>query len=261
MLNATMSSPDDRSRYIVEAADKALRVLTLVGEEPDCKLGDLAERAGLNKSRTLRLLATLELHKLVQRDADGRYRLGVQTLIMGHWAEEQIDIARIVQPHLNKLRDETGETTQFRIISGLTSLCVAKADSPHSIRAHAVIGRPRELYVGSAKVMLAFADDALVEAVIANGLQRFTHKTLADPAQLREELRNIRQQGFSISRSERLMGALALGAPVRDSAGNVAGCISLLGPENRIEPKIDALIASLRTEADAVSIKLGGSTH
>ena len=238
----------------------ALSLLTLVSEAPGLKLNEIAKRAGLNKSRTLRLLVTLEHHRLIERDRDGNYRLGLQSLILGSRAEDQIDIVRVVQPHLDALRDRTGETCQFRVRAGISSICIAKSDSPHAIRAHLVIGRPRELYVGSGKVMLAFSESALVERVIAEGLKSFTGRTLADPDRLRLELAAIRAQGHSVSRGERLEGALAIGAPVRDHTGEVAGCVSLLGPDHRIDPVIDDRIREVVAVAAELTAVMGGAS-
>jgi IclR family KDG regulon transcriptional repressor len=252
--------PDERDRYIVEAADAALSVLTLVSEAPGLKLNEIARRASLNKSRTLRLLVTLEHHRLVERDADGHFRLGLHSLILGSRAEGQIDIVRVVQPHLDALRDRTGETSQFRICAGISSICIAKADSPHALRAHTVIGRPRELYVGSGKVMLAFSEPALVERVIAEGLHSFTGRTLADPDRLHAELAASRKQGYSVSRGERLEGALAIGAPVRNHTGEVTGCVSLLGPEARIDPVIEDRIGEVVAVAAQLTALMGGAS-
>jgi DNA-binding IclR family transcriptional regulator len=258
-VSGTSSAPpEERDRYIVEAADAALSVLNLVSEAPGLKLNEIARRAGLNKSRTLRLLVTLEHHRLVERDGDGHFRLGLQSLILGSRAEDQIDIVRLVQPHLDALRDRTGETCQFRIRAGISSICVAKSDSPHAIRAHTVIGRPRELYVGSGKVMLAFGEPGLLERVIAEGLKSFTGRTFADPERLRAELAAIRAQGYSVSRGERLEGALAIGAPVRNHTGEVMGCVSLLGPEARIDPVIEDRIGEVVSVAVQLTKLLAG---
>lgn len=253
-----MSPPsEDRLRYIVEAADAALQVLFLIGNKPDMKLAEIAQKSGFNKSRTMRMLVTLENRRLASRDEEGRWRLGLDMLILGRLAEKQLDIARSVQPYLDALRDATGETAQYRILSGLESLCIAKADSPHSIRIHAEIGRPRELYIGSAKVLLAFADEGVVRAVIAKGLTAFTPNTAASPEALQAELASIRGRGYSISLGERIDGALALGAPVRNSEGKVLSSVSLSGPEVRMRDNVERHVEALTATAEKLSKMFG----
>jgi len=249
---------DEPSRYVVEAADAALGVLQIVAANPDMRLSDIAAESGLNTSRVLRFLATLEHRGFVARDADGRYRLGLQALVIGRHAEQQIDLVRIVQPYLNRLRDATMESAQFRIRSGLSNTCIAKADSPHHMRVHSVVGRNQTLNVGSSKVMLAYGDPALIEEVIAAGLPHYTDRTIVEPAALRVEVELTRARGYSVSRGERIVGAISLGAPVFGRDGDLVGAMSLLGPETRIAPMLDACIRQLVETAAALSGDLGG---
>jgi IclR family transcriptional regulator, KDG regulon repressor len=249
---------DEPNRYLVEAADAALGVLQIVAAGPDMRLSDIAAAAGLNTSRVLRLLATLEHRGFVTRDADGRYRLGLQALVIGRHAEAQIELVRIVQPYLNRLRDATMESAQFRIRSGLANTCIAKADSPHHMRVHSVVGRNQTLNVGSSKVMLAYGDPALIEEVIAAGLPRYTDRTIVDAAALRAEVELTRARGYSVSKGERIVGAVSLGAPVFGRDGVLVGVMSLLGPETRIAPMLDSCIRQLVETAAALSRDLGG---
>ncbi|MEX3770432.1 helix-turn-helix domain-containing protein, partial [Mycolicibacterium fortuitum] len=55
--------------------DKAVGVLHTVAESP-CGLAELCERTGLPRATAHRLAAGLETHRLLARDADGRWRLG-----------------------------------------------------------------------------------------------------------------------------------------------------------------------------------------
>jgi len=249
---------DEPNRYLVEAADAALGVLQIVAARPDMRLSDIAADAGLNTSRVLRLLATLEHRGFVTRDADGRYRLGLQALVIGRRAEAQIELVRIVQPYLNQLRDATMESAQFRIRSGLANTCIAKADSPHHMRVHSVVGRNQTLNVGSSKVILAYGDPALIEEVIAAGLPHYTDRTIVDPAALRVEVEATRSRGYSVSKGERIVGAISLGAPVFGRDGVLVGVMSLLGPETRIDPMLDSCIRQLVETAAALSRDLGG---
>ena len=61
----------------VAAADKALSLLNAFrAGDAALSLTELAERTQLYKSTALRLLASLEHARLLQRGADGRYALG-----------------------------------------------------------------------------------------------------------------------------------------------------------------------------------------
>ena len=55
--------------------DKAVGVLHTIAESP-CGLAELCERTGFPRATTYRLAAALEVHRLLARDDEGRWRLG-----------------------------------------------------------------------------------------------------------------------------------------------------------------------------------------
>src|ERR1700730_19300260 len=55
--------------------DKAVGVLHAVADSP-CGLAELCERTGLPRRTAHRLAAGLEVHRLLSRNTDGRWRLG-----------------------------------------------------------------------------------------------------------------------------------------------------------------------------------------
>ena len=243
----------DQSRYVVSAVDSALEVLELVARQPGLSLVELSKLADLNKSRTMRFLVTMELRGLVRKDANGNFYLAAKTAILGDRARNQLDFLQLLQPILDRLRDETSETVQYRILDGLQTVCLAKSDSHLDIRVHTETGRPRELYVGSSKSILAYGSDELLNRVLASPRANFTDKTLVSEEELRKQLSEIRDTGYSVSRGERIEGAIAIGAPILNKDQSATSCLSLLGPEFRIASKIDQLGAALMKAADSVS--------
>ncbi len=249
---------DEPNRYLVEAADAALGVLQIVAARPDMRLSDIAADAGLNTSRVLRLLATLEHRGFVTRDADGRYRLGLQALVIGRRAEAQIELVRIVQPYLNRCGTRRWNRPSSASAPASPTRASPRPNSPHHMRVHSVVGRNQTLNVGSSKVILAYGDPALIEEVIAAGLPHYTDRTIVDPAALRVEVEATRSRGYSVSKGERIVGAISLGAPVFGRDGVLVGVMSLLGPETRIDPMLDSCIRQLVETAAALSRDLGG---
>src|ERR1700742_5257612 len=55
--------------------DKAVGVLHTIAESP-CGLAELCDRTGLPRATAHRLAAGLEVHRLLMRNGDGRWRLG-----------------------------------------------------------------------------------------------------------------------------------------------------------------------------------------
>ena len=236
------SDPDkDKVRYVVEAVDTALDVLEIVSRHPGKTLAEVSELADLNKSRTMRFLVTLENRGFVRKDQSGCFFLASRSAIIGDRARAQMDELEMLQPILVRLRDKTQETVQYRVLDGVQTICLATAESQLDIRVHTEIGLPRELYIGSSKSILAFGDPGLLDKVLTAPRSIYTTNTVVDDVLLQQQLKEIRETGYSVSRGERIEGAVALGAPIYSPDGTVTSCLSLLGPEFRIGSKIDEL--------------------
>ena len=90
--------------------DKAVGVLHTVAESP-CGLAELCERTGLPRATAHRLAAGLEVHRLLARDAEGRWRLGpALTELAGQVNDPLLAAGAAVLP---RLREITGESVQL----------------------------------------------------------------------------------------------------------------------------------------------------
>ena len=90
--------------------DKAVGVLHAVADSP-CGLAELCERTGLPRATAHRLAAGLEVHRLLSRNGDGRWRLGPGlTELAGQVNDPLLAAGAVVLP---RLREITG------VLSGL----------------------------------------------------------------------------------------------------------------------------------------------
>ncbi|GAB3625735.1 IclR family transcriptional regulator [Pandoraea terrae] len=244
--------------YKVASVDTALSLLSLVGECPGLGVTELSQRAGLNKSRAFRLLATLEMHRWVVREGDPvTYVLGPQALVLGVAAHEQVNLVKIAHRHMQTLGRALNENIQLRVRDGLESLCVARVESTHELRMHGVVGNRRPLYVGaSGKVLLAFSADDVRAQVLGRPRRRFTSGTLTERDELFTELGNVRSKDCAVSFGELTPEAVSVAVPVRDATGEVVAALSASGPSSRMTRALLPDIAA-RLSACAVAISAG----
>ncbi len=231
-----MEEEDDASpSYLVAAADRALRLLTLVGETPGLGLSDLARLSGNSKARTFRLLQTLEANGFVLRKgSEATYWLSFQAVRLASRAEQQIDLVRLGQPVLEEIGRRCDETVQIRVRQDLESLCLAKWETGRIIRYHATVGSTSPLHAGASKILLAHAPEAVRRAVLAAPLRGFTAETPTDVARLEVQLQRIRESGHCISRGEVSSEAFSVGVPVVDAAGQVVAALLIAAPLARV---------------------------
>jgi IclR family acetate operon transcriptional repressor len=93
----------------------------------------------------------------------------------------------------------------------------------------------RQLYPGAGGLsILAFLPPAEQEVILGElSLKKVTDRTVTDPAQIRADLREIREQGYVISVGRRIVGGAGVGAPLYGPDGQIFGNIVMALPEQR----------------------------
>src|ERR1700743_1051894 len=106
--------------------DKAMDVLHTVTESP-CGLAELCERTGFPRATTYRLAAALEVHRLLARDDEGRWRLGPGISELAASVNDPLLAAGAAV--LPQLRESTGESVQLYRREGTSRVCVAALET------------------------------------------------------------------------------------------------------------------------------------
>src|SRR5258708_5957635 len=213
----------------------------LVAEGPR-SLRSLAQGSGLPGPTGHRLVVGLESHGLVDRSADGAFRLGPRLTELALRAGPGLGLGRIASGVLARLHEQTGESVQLYLRSGDRRLCVAARDAGAGLRDSVPVGALLPLDAGSGgKVLRAWSDDA----------ERF-------PAVLAAELAAARQRGWASSVAEREPGVASVSAPVlRDGALLGALCVS--GPASRLGSSPGRRLAPLVVAAARELAALAGA--
>jgi len=250
---------DGSHSYLIAAADRALRLLILVGDTPGLGLSDLARASGNSKARSFRLLQTLEATGFVRRKgSEATYWLSYQAVRLAARAEQQIDLVRLGQPVLEEIGKRCDETVQIRVRQELESLCLSKWETSRIVRYHATVGGTSPLYAGASKVLLAHAPDAVQRAVLASQRHSFTTETPTEATALLRELDRIRDSGHCFSRGEVSPEAFSVGVPVVDAGGQVVAALLIAAPLVRAAgERASELLALAREGSQKLSQALG----
>jgi DNA-binding IclR family transcriptional regulator len=217
--------------------DKALRVLDAFGDACDrWSEADLRRHLGMPSSSLNRILRGLERAGYVLRDDAGSYRLGIGAVRLGDRARASLDLPGIVDAELRELAEATRELVLFAVAEPAlgAAVYIAAVDSPQRLRVIAELGTRVPLTAGAtARSLLAFAPDALIEQVLARPREPLAEGTLLDEAAIRERLARIRANGWGISWQETFDGAWALAAPLLDEEGHPLASIGVAAPISR----------------------------
>jgi DNA-binding IclR family transcriptional regulator len=223
--------------------DKAMAVLEAVAKEP-CGLAELCTRTGLPRATAHRLAVGLEVHRLLRRGSDGRWRPGAALAeLAGGAVDPLLDAASSVLP---RLRDRTGESVQLYRRDGAQRVCISTAEPPSGLRDTVPVGARLPMTAGSgAKVLAAWTDPATQRALLTDAV--FGERALLE----------VRRRGWAQSVGEREPGVASVSAPVRDASGAVVAAVSVSGPIDRMGRRPGARwAADLLAAADALQARL-----
>jgi IclR family acetate operon transcriptional repressor len=221
-----------------QAIDRAARLLVRVVESPrPLGVNELAERSGLPRSTTSRLVGALERQGLVQRLGErGRLRPG-PVLLRFASRDSTAGLVELARPSLRRLADASGETINLAVpgVGGVEHL--VQEDTSHLVGITDWVGRrvPFEL-AANGKCFLAFGG-------------------AGEPT---PELERVRARGYATSVDELEVGLTALAAPVLAADGAAIAALSISGPTARLTPERIAQLAPLLVEeAEALAARLG----
>jgi DNA-binding IclR family transcriptional regulator len=174
-------------------------------------LKDFAELTGLDKATLLRLLGVLVNARMVQRSDNGQYTLGPATLHLGMLYRGSVDLGARLQPVLRAVMQKTGETVAFYVRSGEERVCLYREHTQSEMRPHVEPGTRLPLSAGgaSAHVLLYFSGGKTAQAA------------------------KIAQDGYVITRSERVPEMASIAVPVFDGDGSFAGSMVVMGLASR----------------------------
>lgn len=241
----------------MKTARNAIRLLReFTTDTPKIGVSELSRRLRLDRATVHRMLRTLLEERFIEQDADTRvYRLGPGVLELAQSFLKQNGIADIALPHLNRLRDQTGETVALQILDGRETVCVAMAESRHPVRVTYYLGERMPVYcTSSGFVFLAGMPPAARKAMLSKKLQKYTSKTIADAAKIEGMVLDVARKGVSFADETYIAGARAISAPIYSPNRDVIAVVTMVAPSQRISPKqLSMLVQPLKAAADAVS--------
>lgn len=248
-------------RATIQTVSRALRILKLFS--PECSawgVMEVARTMELHKSTVSRLMSTLEREGFLESDpVTGKYRAGLQALMLANSARPGEDLRRLVRPAMEELSRTTKETINLTVIQGTECVNLEQIPSPHRIKNIGWIGRRTPLHCTSTgKVILAFMSSSERGQLLPRRLERYTSRTITRRDQLVKELEEIRRRGYAVAREELEEGLTAVAAPILDERGKAVAAMAVSGPSFRLpeDRLLDAAMCVVKVAA-TVSRRLG----
>ena len=243
----------------VAVVRNALRVLKAFSfEQPVIGVSELSRKLDIPKSTVSRLANTLASEGFITR-VTGGYRLALKLHELGALVVSGVELREVAHASLVQLRNVTGETVHLAVLDGTEVVYLDRIESPNTLHYFTRLGMRMPAHsTSTGKAMLAFETPAVLDAVVAGGLHRFTPRTLCTRPALERALEGIRADGWASSIDESEVGLSSVAAPIFDYTTRVIAAISVAGPGDRFGAKTTArLVAHLKEATAVISREMG----
>ncbi|HSZ38735.1 MAG TPA: IclR family transcriptional regulator [Trebonia sp.] len=238
-------------------ATRSFRVLQLLLDSERDSLGvrEMAAALRLPPSSVHRLLGMLHEERLVARNPDGSYRLGLEFLRLAWKATARFPLATVARPVLDQLAEQTDESALLSVYDADRQLWMfaLAVESRHPLRYHL----PMNVWVPLHNSASGFAIAAFLPAEQQDA--SLAANDVAEPDKVRAELAAIAARGYAVSRGQRVHGAAGVAAPIFDAVGQVAGAVALSIPDQRFSTALESELGPVVQAAAAeVTQRIGG---
>lgn len=248
-------APPPSSDY-VQSLGRGLSVIRAFdADHPRRTLSDVARATELTRATARRFLLTLTELGYVATDGT-RFWLTPQVLELGHSYLSGLGLPDVAQPHLELLSAEINESSSVSVLDGTDIVYVARVAVRRIMTVGIAIGTRLPAYATSmGRVILAGLSDAELAEHLAHATpQRFTDRTLTDPAAVTAAIRAAGAQGYAIVDQELEEGLRSIAAPLRDRDGTVVAALNISTPAFRYSDAelTDVLVPALLRTAEAI---------
>ena len=241
------------SRSMLAKASDVLAAFS--ADRPVLTQAEVTRRANLPHSTTRRLVTEMVEHGLLERTEDGKLVLGLRLWELGSISHRVLSLRDTAMPFMTVLNQALGQHVQLAVREGNEAVIVERVSATNAIALQLELRNRVPLHAsGAGKALLAFATDTEIAGFLQQPLAELTPKTITNPNQLRQDLEQIRQQGYAFVREETQPGVAAIAAPVISRRRQVVASLSVVVPNSMTDP--EKLIHGVTAAARAVSAAL-----
>ncbi len=244
----------------IKSSETMFAIVDQLRDTDEAGVTELADALDMSKSNVHHHLSTMQDHGFVVKKASGRYSVGLEFFSVGFDARNRYQVYQPVKQNLPQLAEETGETAWCMVEENGRGIFIDGYSSKASLNPHGVIGTWKPLHCSSTgKAILANLPAERRDAFLdRDTLPAMTEYSTTDPEAVREELEEIRHQGFAKNLGEDIHGIHAVGVPIFDGANELVGSISVGGAANRLTEEycVEELVPLVKATANDIELNL-----
>ncbi len=188
-----------------------------------------AQRTGITRAAARRHLLTLASLGYLETDGSHFWMTPKVLRFSGSYLASA-RLPRVVQPTLNRLAIQTGESLSAVVLDGDEVVIIGRSGPTRLLAYGLHLGARLPAHATSTgRVLLAALPARSLDAWLnARDLRRLTPHTTVDAAAFREQIDKVRAADYCIADQEHELGVLAVAVPVRESTGRVVAALNVV---------------------------------
>jgi IclR family pca regulon transcriptional regulator len=236
MQHHSIEGESGGDRDFVASLEKGLLVIEAFdANRPRLTLSDVAKLTGITRAAARRYLLTLT--KLNYAEFDGRYfSLTPRILRLGHAYLSSASLSAQVQPFLERISEQTGESSSAAILDGDDIVYIARSATRRIMSIGLGVGSRLPAHCTAlGRAILAYQPEDVLGAYLQRvRLEARTPKTVTDKSAFRAVLEATRAQGYAVVNEELEYGLRSIAVPLLQKDGKVTIALNLSAQAGRI---------------------------
>lgn len=241
-----------------QSIHKAMKILRILAcsQHDGMRLIDLVRMTGLNQPTVHRTLRALIEEGMVNQNLlTRRYLIGEEISTLALARSKTVGLDAIINPHLNELARQTGDTVFLSVRNRLDSICISRVTGHHPIQVLSIdIGVRRPLGVGvSGIALLSCLTNKESNSIIDQNHNRF-YLLNEDSELIHTKVIDARRLGYAYAPHGLMQGTSAVSMPIKNSLGAALGAITISTMAARLENKrLETAISLMGEQADLIT--------
>jgi IclR family pca regulon transcriptional regulator len=257
VMNTAIRPDFDRS-LLIEGLGKGLRVIEAFSDEhPRLTATEAGRLTGLTRTAARRYLMSLVYFGYA--DTDGKqYWLLPRVLRVGQSYLDSARLPRLVQPFVQRLSMQTGETANLSVLDGHDVVYMVRSNAPRviSIGFHSGARVPAHVVSPGYVTLSTWSDDEIDAWIAEHDFSRFSPYTITDPALFKDNVLAARKLGYWTVDQHIDMGLGGIAVPLNDRKGRCTGALSMTF-QRQAYPDDEAVKRLLPSLMDAAQVLRG----
>jgi IclR family pca regulon transcriptional regulator len=216
-----------RGLAVIQAFSQRQRELTV---------SQISAKTELSRAAVRRCLYTLAKLGFAATDDSRHFHLRPRVLALGHSYISSMPLAAMAQPVLENVSHILHESCSIATLDRTDIVYIARANVTRIMSIDLVVGSRLPAFCTSMGrvLMAALPADKLDEFLVRVEFKRFTDRTVANAEKLRQILRLVQRNGYSIVDQELESGLRSMAVPIHDSAGRVVAALNVGAHAQRV---------------------------